>query len=222
MSKSILSVSDEVWAQAQKDELHHWMTQGPDGDDWNAWWQEQFGDYSFIPEGCTSLLEVGCGPYAQNTRRIMALHPGITKITLLDPLMKEFIEKQTAATKIEGATLHSFAIEDKYLVPEYDVVVCINVLDHVQNIDMCLDSIASAVARGGMIIIGQDLSNEEDFRQCPESWADTKHPIKLSLEDLAPYLMLRFNTQFVNILPREKGRNPKAHYATLLWAGLSH
>lgn len=222
MSKAvILETTEEKWRDAQRDELHFWMTQAPDGEDWNHWWEIMFEAYWFIPTTAHSMLEVGCGPYAENTRRILANRPDITECWFNDPLLLRYIEKGCSVAKLARHGRLSYdPIEDMTIYRRFDLIVCINVLDHVKNVAKCFEKMLARLNPGGMLVFGNNLSNEQDLQQCPESWADTKHPIKMDFESLAPFLFLPYQTRFLRILPREQGRNPKAHYATLLWAGV--
>lgn len=99
-----------------------------------------------------------------------------------------------------------------------DLLVCINVLDHVFDFHRCMDQMCRVLKRGGILIIGQDLSNEEDKSLCPESWDDIGHPIKLDENTIADKLRL-FKPLMFKILSREEGRNPAAHYGTYLFIG---
>jgi hypothetical protein len=219
MNGSILSVTGEQWQQAQKDELHYWSTQGPDGDDWNAWWAEQFNNYEFLRRHHPNdYIEVGCGPYAGNTKRILKVCPSIKTVVLQDPLMPEFQAQGKASTKMPGMWSGGKLETFKWAF-RFDTMVCINVLDHVHDVAACFRTMDDHLYSGGMLIIGQDLTSEFDMANCPEMRNDQMHPIKMDLESLAPFIFPHYQTKFLKILPRQMGRNPKAHYATLLWAG---
>jgi hypothetical protein len=94
----------------------------------------------------------------------------------------------------------------------------INVLDHVMNSELCLKNAVRITKAGGYFILGQDLSNEDDIAKFPH---DTGHPIRLSQEDIKPYLNDFTHIRY-KVLSREEGRNPEAHYATLLYAGMKN
>lgn len=68
----------------------------------------------------------------------------------------------------------------------------------------------------GLLILGQDLSNKEDQIHCPESYADIGHPIKIDHMLIEQTLKGKYHQIFEKILPRDDGRNPKAHYGTYL------
>lgn len=74
------------------------------------------------------------------------------------------------------------------------------------------------IAHGGYLILGQDLTNAEDMQNCPDVLTDTKHPILLDMDALKPHLDA-YRLVHSKLLPREQGRNPKAHYGTLIYIG---
>ena len=97
-----------------------------------------------------------------------------------------------------------------------DLVICINVLDHVNNYEQCMKEIFRVLSEDGLLILGQDLSNQEDLDHCPESYADVGHPITIDHIVLEQTFAGNYHKYFEKILPRVEGRNPKAHYATYL------
>lgn len=62
------------------------------------------------------------------------------------------------------------------------------------------------------LVFCQNLSNEEDRIQYPESYTDIGHPIKTDLPLIEKSLYGRCLTPFEKILPRYEGRNPRADY----------
>jgi SAM-dependent methyltransferase len=96
-----------------------------------------------------------------------------------------------------------------------DLVVCINVLDHVRDYDLCMSEMLRVLNKNGCLIIGQDLTNDEDFKMCPETITDVGHPVKVDL-DIIRNSLNGMDTLFEKVLPREEGRNPRCHYGTYL------
>jgi hypothetical protein len=70
----------------------------------------------------------------------------------------------------------------------------------------------------GLLILGEDLTNEEDAVSCPAVLTDIMHPVRFEYEFILPYIN-EYKTIYKKILPRKDGRNPVAHYSTLLFAG---
>lgn len=105
----------------------------------------------------------------------------------------------------------------------FDLVILINVLDHVYDAEICLNKAMEITKPGGIFIIGQDLSNEEDrltrLKGNTDPDGDIGHPIKMDHNWLDEFINKKFDSIFYKILPRDLGRNPGVHYGTYLFAG---
>jgi SAM-dependent methyltransferase len=188
------------------------------GDDWNHWWKRGFDDYAFLPSELGDCLELGCGPYT-NVRLILEGRDA-SRVVCSDPLIRSHITfrgRWLAEAYADGRVeIDDHAIEDSEFTPEsFDVVIMINVLDHVRDADLCMQKAIEYLRPGGYFLIGQDLSDEADLVRHPH---DVGHPIRLRREDLEPYLAA-LSTVLRKDLTREEGREPRLHYATLVYAG---
>lgn len=237
----IRNIDNTIWQQAQEFELKFARQTIESDDDWNRWWYEKFEQYSDLKKKhFNNVLEVGCGPHT-NIRYIL---PKITfdKLWLEDPLIQYYItynlnkpnsfinylnkkfrkRSENYLVKIFSdlnikVDLSSSKLEDlPYKDHQMDLVICINVLDHVNNYEQCMQEIFRVLNNGGLLILGQDLSNQEDLMHCPESYTDIGHPIKIDHLILEQTFTGKYHKIFEKILPRDEGRNPKAHYATYL------
>jgi SAM-dependent methyltransferase len=237
----IQKVDNNRWNQAQEFELKFAQMTIESDDDWNQWWYEKFNRYTILNKRhFENILEVGCGPHT-NIRYIL---PKITydKIWLEDPLVQFYITynmnksnsffnylktkfkkgkinyllKTFSELKVK-VDLSSSKLEDlPYKDHQMDIIVCINVLDHVSDYDQCMNEIFRVLKKDGILILGQDLSNEEDLIQCPESYSDIGHPIKVDHHLIEQTLDGKYTKLFETILSRQEGRNPGAHYGTYL------
>ena len=216
--------SEERWSKAQDDELSLWLKGCQDGDDWNTWWKEKFCNYSFLKgKQITSMLEVGCGPYAKNTKMILDIleNKNTETVDLLDPLLDRYIKHNLSVKSLmrENTVAYNMPLEKLSVKEKYDLIICINVLDHVYDANQCLQSMYEALKTNGIVIIGQDLTNDDDLKN-PVVAKDIMHPIKLDYLFFEGYFEKYKEVVFNKILPREEGRNPPAHYGTLLYSGL--
>lgn len=192
------------------------------GNDWNDWWKKQFQDYNFLDKNIENAIEVGCGPYTNMRYIIQKCQP--KHLFLSDPLMKTYVNfKLTYVSELyrKGfCTLDDHPLEECPFAENYfDLAVMINVLDHVQDAKLCMMNLCKMVKTGGLIVIGQDLSNEEDIKNSIGSKGATGHPIKLNHEWMEKFIRNKFEPIIDKILPRELGRNPEGHYGTYLFAG---
>jgi SAM-dependent methyltransferase len=238
-----LAVSERRWKQAQEWEAAFWRSQNPapaqtlvartkrlvkrllgrtsaaPGDDWNTWWAEQFENYSALPARMDQVIELGCGPYT-NLRLLL---PGreVRRVVCSDPLMQEYLEFDERwlgqAWRRGAVKVDEHAIEEcPFESDAFDVVVMINVLDHVRDALACLRQAARITRPGGWIVVGQDLSNADDVTRTGE---DIGHPIRIDDATMDAELLPRFEAKLRRVLRREEGRNPDAHYGTYLFLG---
>lgn len=191
------------------------------GDDWNYWWLKAFENFKVLPKNFERALEVGCGPYT-NIRLISRISD-IKEIHCADPLIDIYkifkltwLASQIKKNKVKA---YNFMCE-KIEAPDnfYDLVVCINVLDHVQDTALCLKEINRVTKKGGYIILGQDLSDKDSLANA-KTRDDIGHPIKINHTTLERDLEVDFKFCLKKIIPKEQGRNPEAHYGTFIFIG---
>ena len=224
---NIASVTDEIWQLAQKAELKCWINEGLDGDDWNSWWASKFLNYSFLAreKNIESIYEVGCGPYAKNIEMVCATLGYTPKRLLLeDPLLSEYISLNKSVKRFTGHSnvkifskpMERFNLSDEN-VEQVDILICNNVLDHVQSIEGCFEHVHSSLRENGIFIFGQDLTSADDVLKHSDL-VDPCHPIRIDQAALELYLQ-KYDVIYKNVLSREEGRNPEHHYATMIFAG---
>lgn len=233
----------DKWESAQEFEKRFASEALLTKDDWNHWWAEKFNSYSYFKgKSFEKILEVGCGPHT-NVRLLLPIL-NVKHVYLEDPLLAVYINEKVLLSSFFGKLkfiYNSFfsekwrnftadVIKDDKLKVDYsshlledlpyknemmDVVICINVLDHVNDASICISEMKRVLKKGGYLIIGQDLSNEEDMKNCPESYEDFGHPIKVNHIFLDQEFK-EYKVVLRNIISREDGRNPKAHYGTYI------
>ena len=238
-------VSRDRWREAQNWEEAHWvrtqklrarfgknyiwrvlralgMVPRHRGDDWNQWWKKQFEDYAFLPEHVDNVLEVGCGPYTNV--RLMQDRCRWDHLYLSDPLIRTYVKfkltfvaemYREAACVLDDHPLETLPFADNY----FDLVVKINVLDHVEDAAKCMQNLVRVTRPGGLLVIGQDLTNEEDLVALKSDGGALGHPIKLDHQWFEPYLKEGFDPVIYRILGRKEGRAPQHHYGNLIFAG---
>jgi len=238
------AVSRERWQTAQTWEQKHWIKDQKElgkfgknyiwrllalfgavdkyrGDDRNSWWQEMFEGYKFLPATVENALEIGCGPYS-NMRLIQRVcRP--SHLYLSDPLIRTYANfKMTFVSQMHkeaACTLDDHPGEELPFKGEYfDLVVMINVLDHVRDAEACMQNLVRVAKPGGMVIVGQDLTNPEDLAMQPDG-LKVGHPITLDEPWFRRYFDQDFRPVLNKVLPREAGWAPQWHYGTLIFAG---
>ena len=240
----IEKVSRPRWLEAQQWERNHWVCTQKlraryfknvawrlltfaglvpkyRGDDWNTWWRSQFDDYRFLPAEVENAIEVGCGPYTNV--RMMLDRCRLRHLVLSDPLIRTYVHfKLTFVAEMYRkamCVLDDHPLEDLPFAQNYfDLAVMINVLDHVEDARRCMDNLVNIVRPGGIFVIGQDLTDEEDLKALQRDPGAAGHPIKLNHEWFEPFLQ-GFDPLLKKVLTREQSREPHQHYGALVFAG---
>ncbi len=175
------------------------------GDDHNFWWKQQFQDYKFLPRQIENAIEVGCGPYTNV--RVMLDHCQFGHLFLSDPLARTYSQfRQTfvrdmyakAACILDDHPLEELPFASNY----FDLVVMINVLDHVRDARACMDSVVRITRPGGFLIIGQELSNAEDLIKIEQDEGRVGHPITVDDKWFGTWLDQGFTPEIRKVLPR--------------------
>jgi SAM-dependent methyltransferase len=241
-ARNRLAVDDERWRRAQAWELAFWQRDqkrplykrlilgvlGPllaatgsrkaTGDDWNLWWREQFDGYGFLPHDVGDYIELGCGPYT-NTRLILEGRTA-KRVVCSDPLAQDYLGFHNRwlahAHRAGTVEVDAHPIEESPFPPgSFDVVVLINVLDHVRDAARCLDVATALLRPGGFFVFGQDVADPASVGRSDYEWFEEGHPLRLSLEDVAPWLE-RFEPLVHNVVPP---RDPRLQTGVLAFAG---
>jgi ubiquinone/menaquinone biosynthesis C-methylase UbiE len=191
------------------------------GDDHNYWWQKEFGDYDLLPREISRAIEVGCGPYSNI--RLISSRRSIGEIVCADPLIRTYegfshtwISDAIRTGRVTPSECGGEAVN--FNDASFDLSVCINVLDHVQDANVCLKELVRVTRPGGYIVLGQDLTNDDDLLD-PENRDDVGHPIKMTHDTLDASLLPNSTPVLRKVLTREAGRNPSSHYGTYIFIG---
>ncbi|PJE60053.1 MAG: hypothetical protein COU85_00395 [Candidatus Portnoybacteria bacterium CG10_big_fil_rev_8_21_14_0_10_44_7] len=191
------------------------------GDDWNYWWLKAFDNYRVLPKHFDKALEVGSGPYS-NIRLISKL-VDIKDIYCTDPLMFAYLGlRMTWVSEMarKKKIYASVGKAEKIDFPDnmFELVVCNNVLDHVEDTDACFREMFRVLKRGGYFVFGQDLSNEKDLER--PSWKnDDLHPIKLHHVYLDSVIDPVCEDKYKKITSRGEGRHPEQNYGNYIYIG---
>jgi 2-polyprenyl-3-methyl-5-hydroxy-6-metoxy-1,4-benzoquinol methylase len=201
------------------------LKRGPDEPS-NLWWAKSFDQYRFVPDELENVIEFGCGP--STNLRIILNNRRVRHVIASDPLARHYViyKGYYLAKRWRRAEwlVDDHALEETVFGDDaFDLAVCINVLDHVRSVDLCMKNLTRVVKPGGLLILGQELTNEEDLRATEglrvASGSDIGHPHKFATcEPLLPYLR-EFRPVLQRVLSKEESRLPSWHCGTFLFAG---
>jgi len=175
----IVTVDQQRWLAAQEVERQTWFSLFPElQDDRSAEHRQLFDNYRAVPLQCGDVLEIGCGPFTQS--RSILNGRSIQSLTLLDPLLAEYLEHPYCSYKGgqfygQQVNLLSVPAEKLPVTLSFDLIICINVLEHVQNARLVLERLLAAIRPGGHLILGEYC--HDDYH--PSDEFNLAHPIML-------------------------------------------
>jgi SAM-dependent methyltransferase len=186
-------------------------------DDRNHWWKCNFEDYAALPRSVENACELGCGPYTN--MRLVSEKVDIAHIHCSDPLAREYVTYPKAwlanACRLGRVSVDFHPAEECPFKSDYfDLVIMINVLDHVRDAERCLHEAMRIAAPGGYFVFGQDLTGAEDRPPF-----NPGHPFLLTHTQLLPILKESMCPILEKLVPREQMSEPEMHYGALIYIG---
>jgi SAM-dependent methyltransferase len=172
----ITQVDEQRWLQAQRYEFDTWMRHGlSNSSDRHDEHLQIFDNYRVLPQKLGDLLEIGCGPFTQ-TKTIIQGHD-VQSITLLDPLLEHYKKHPHCSygRLSPSPTLLAKPAEQLDAEAQFDTIICINVLEHVQDANKVLANIRRAARLGTIFIMGERTYDDLDVGQI----YDIGHPIRI-------------------------------------------
>ncbi len=132
-----------------------------------------------------SILELGCGPSG------LYLLFDKNNITAVDPLLDEYEKHLNIFSKAAypNTKFITTTIEEYKNNEEFDVVFCMNAINHVSDIELAYAKLAACAKKGGKIIVSIDAHNYAFckflFRLLP---GDILHPHQYDLGEYEIFL----------------------------------
>jgi 2-polyprenyl-6-hydroxyphenyl methylase/3-demethylubiquinone-9 3-methyltransferase len=130
-----------------------------------------------------AILDAGCGPAGI----FIALNNN--KVEAIDPLLDKYINLPVFKPSNFGWTnfrnIPLEALEDK---EKYNVVFCLNAINHVNDIDLCCKNLVDSLKPKGFLVMSTDAHRhpflKKIFQLVP---GDMLHPIQLDIEEYASF-----------------------------------
>ncbi len=133
----------------------------------------------------STIADLGCGPAG-----IFMVFPEYT-ITAVDPLVDTY-QAQTGFFKKSDYPQVAFVnttIEDFNTTEKFDLVFCMNAINHVRNINQAFNKLKTVCKDGGSIIISIDAHNHSFFKHLFRAIpGDILHPHQYDLAEYAHML----------------------------------
>jgi len=183
------------WKLAQTLEYKWWQNylQKKDATEYLQWkshyWQEVLltvSKYVAIPSSQT-ILDAGCGPAG-----IFIILKGNT-VDAIDPLLNKYETlPHYTPEKYPWTQFKSIPIEALNETEKYDIIYCMNAINHVNDIEKCYDNLVKSLKPNGFLIISTDAHRhnflKKIFQLIP---GDMLHPVQLDIEEYNALLQKR-------------------------------
>jgi len=184
------------WNLAQKAELTWWKNylRGKDDAEYLVWKKNYWNSVlSEIAESCTvnngmNVLDAGCGPAG-----IFIALPNCS-VDAVDPLMNDYEKNLSHFSKADypNVEFHHSPLETYSSNKQYDVIFCLNAINHVSDINLSYDHLTSMLKPGGKMVVSIDAHNflffKYLFRIIP---GDILHPHQYDLNEYSSFLTER-------------------------------
>jgi 2-polyprenyl-3-methyl-5-hydroxy-6-metoxy-1,4-benzoquinol methylase len=184
------------WKLAQKVELLWWNAylEKKSVREYKEWkqnyWRNLFLKLEFFDlEKNADILDCGCGPAGV----FIALAENF-KIDAIDPLLLSYERNLLHFNRSDypNANFYSESLEDFQHSKLYDVIFCMNAINHVNDIKKCYDKLNAMLKPNGHLVISIDAHNytfyKFVFKKIP---SDILHPHQYSLIDYKELLEKR-------------------------------
>lgn len=174
------------WKIAQYAEIRWWqnyLKSKPANDYlWSKsnYWTDFLRKINISPEPGSTALDAGSGPAG-----IFIILKDLL-VDAVDPLINHYQEKLEHFKKEKYPFVSFFPISLEDFVPEktYDTAFCINVINHVRDLENCLDKLDSCLGSAGKLVISIDTHNYQFFKYLFRTiQVDILHPHQYDLAD---------------------------------------
>ena len=182
---SVIEVSNRRWRIAQAAEIRWWKRylakQSVDEySDWKkGYWTSLLKKLQLSLKPNARVLDAGCGPAGIFT----ALEQ--CEVEAVDPLLKKYDSlDHFDRDQYPYVSWHAQPLETFKGKASFDYVFCLNVINHVRDLDVATEVLAKAAKPDGTLIISVDAHRHKwlkpIFRTIP---GDVLHPHQLDLKD---------------------------------------
>lgn len=183
------------WKLAQKLELIWWQRYLRNKDtvaylDWKKrYWQDLLVKISpLLPlPGNQQILDAGCGPAGV----FLALEGN--QVDGMDSLLDKYEQlPHFQPQSVPWTRFQALPMEDLNETEKYDVIFCINAINHVRNLPLCYDKLVKALKPDGYLVISTDAHRygflKKLFQLLP---GDMLHPVQLDIREYESFLTER-------------------------------
>lgn len=145
-----------------------------------SYWSDFLANAKIQVQADERMLDAGCGPAG-----IFMILPG-KEVLAIDPLLEKYRSQlpHFQALDFPNVGFRQIALEDFSNEKKFDKIFCINAINHVADLDVCLKNLHEVLKPDGQMYLTVDAHNfsvlKRIFRLIP---GDILHPHQLDLEE---------------------------------------
>ncbi|EWM20167.1 extl3 protein, partial [Nannochloropsis gaditana] len=182
----VAKVSKERWQGAQKAENNTWLEQRTS--DRNEEHARNFNNYAALTMygKMGDVIEFGAGPFTQSLTIFKKTGLKPKSVTLVEPLAHTYVDAVDACRYKNGSlpglntTIMPVPIENFAQDRQYDTVIAINFVEHVQDAFLAYDKVLNALNPGGILVFHERFWPDYDGIEVANRREFDLHPIRLS------------------------------------------
>jgi len=205
----VAAVPKSLWAHAQKAEADLWQGIGggdSGSNDRAAEHWRSFDSLSCLPKGMQlgTVIEVGAGPWTQ-LKGFLHIRPDleIKQFTVWEPSADRYMKEVSSCSyrsgdtlrKFDGSGMHPFPVNvistggeslinpDSSAQQQYDTLVSINVIEHVQDVFQYLTGLYVSLKPRGLLIFHDRYYSNDQITN-----GDIYHPVRIKKKILDHFL----------------------------------
>lgn len=182
------------WNLAQTLEVQWWKRYltNKEPDDYLVWkrdyWIQLLKELRTVNvEPDNFVLDAGCGPAGV----FIALDEA--QVTAIDPLLDKYQDlPHFQPSRCPNVEFETRTIESLEYQKKFDVVFCLNAINHVADIDLAYDKLCDAVKEDGQLVVSIDAHKSQFLKQIFKVLpGDVLHPHQYDLKDYEKFLNVR-------------------------------
>lgn len=182
------------WKIAQFAEILWWQTylKGKPVDQYLekkiAYWNNYLQWAEVAPGPDDTVLDAGCGPAG------MFINMPTQQVDAIDPLLDLYDEKLPHFKKSDypNVTFITTTLENFKPTKQYDLIFCLNAINHVDNLGASLDVLVNCLRPGGRMVISTDAHNHQFLKKIFRFLQiDTLHPHQFDISEYKQMLIDR-------------------------------
>ncbi len=154
----------------------------------SAYWKNFLEKTGVVIDGKDKILDAGCGP----SGIFMIFQSNF--VDAVDPLLEQYEQSLPGFKKANfpNTRFYTLPLEQFDSSESYNVVFCLNAINHVDDLDKSFDALVGSVKKGGTLVVSIDAHHSDFLKKIFQAVpGDILHPHQYGLEEYRQMLIQR-------------------------------